>query len=113
MCGRFTLTVDPSELNEAFENYSFPKKFSPRFNIAPAQPVLAIPNTPNKKADFFLWGLIPSWSKDPSIANKPITATPVITISNINAHVGLKVWFNQLSMLFVIPDKLHMFNYKF
>lgn len=74
MCGRFTLTINPSELNEAFEDFTFPEKFSPRFNISPSQPVLAIPNNVNKKADFFMWGLIPSWSKDPSIANKLINA---------------------------------------
>ncbi len=73
MCGRFTLTVDPSEV-EAFAQYSFPKKFAPRFNIAPTQPVLAIPNDAKNKADFFIWGLIPSWSKDPSIGNKLINA---------------------------------------
>jgi putative SOS response-associated peptidase YedK len=74
MCGRFTLTVDPSQLQEAFANYTFPAQFAPRFNIAPTQPVLAIPNDAKNKADFFLWGLIPSWSKDPTIANKLINA---------------------------------------
>lgn len=74
MCGRFTLTVNPSELDETFENYTFPKEFAPRFNISPTQPVLAIPNDKKNKADFFLWGLIPSWSKDPSIASKLINA---------------------------------------
>ncbi len=74
MCGRFALTVDPAELREAFANYTFPVKFAPRYNIAPTQPVLVIPNDARNKADFFLWGLIPSWSKDPSIANKLINA---------------------------------------
>ena len=74
MCGRFTLTVDPAELKDTFGDYIFPNKFSPRFNIAPSQPVLAIPNDGRNTADFFLWGLIPSWSKDPSIANKLINA---------------------------------------
>ena len=74
MCGRFTLTVDPAELQEDFANYDFPTQFAPRFNIAPTQPVLAIPNNAKNKADFFLWGLIPSWSKDPSIGNKLINA---------------------------------------
>lgn len=74
MCGRFTLTVNPAELQESFANYEFPAQFSPRFNIAPSQPVLAIPNDAKNKADFFLWGLIPSWSKDPAIANKLINA---------------------------------------
>lgn len=74
MCGRFTLTVDPAELQDAFGDYIFPEHFAPRFNIAPTQPVLAIPNDGKNKADFFLWGLIPSWSKDPGIANKLINA---------------------------------------
>ena len=74
MCGRFCLTVNPEELEEIFEEFTFPDRFAPRFNIAPTQPILAIPNDGKNKADFFLWGLIPSWSKDPSIANKLINA---------------------------------------
>ena len=74
MCGRFTLTVDPAELKDAFADFKFPKKFAPRFNIAPTQPVLAIPNDGTSQADFFLWGLIPSWAKDPSIGNRLINA---------------------------------------
>lgn len=60
MCGRFTLTVDPAEIADTFGNFSFPSQFAPRFNIAPTQPVLAIPNDAKNQADFFLWGLIPS-----------------------------------------------------
>ncbi len=74
MCGRFTLTVDPSELKDEFENYGFPSKYAPRYNIAPTQPVLAIPNDGKNKADFFVWGLIPSWAKDPAIGNRLINA---------------------------------------
>jgi putative SOS response-associated peptidase YedK len=74
MCGRFTLTVDPAELQEKFGQYTFPKKFAPRFNIAPTQPVLAIPNDEKFKADFFVWGLIPMWAKDPAIGNRLINA---------------------------------------
>ena len=74
MCGRFTLTVDPAELQEAFADYRFPSQFAPRFNIAPSQPVLAIPNDGRNAADFFVWGLIPSWSKDPSIGGRLINA---------------------------------------
>ena len=74
MCGRFTLTVDPADLKDTFDAYTFPTQFSPRFNISPTQPVLAIPNDAKNRADFFLWGLIPSWSKDPTIGNKLINA---------------------------------------
>lgn len=74
MCGRFTLTVDPAELQERFSDYAFPPKFAPRYNIAPSQPVLAIPNDDKNTADFFIWGLIPMWAKDPSIGNRLINA---------------------------------------
>jgi len=74
MCGRFTLTINPAELQDTFSNYTFPAKFAPRFNIAPTQPVLTIPNNDKLKADFFLWGLIPMWAKDPSIGNRLINA---------------------------------------
>ena len=74
MCGRFTLTVDPAELKDVFGNYTFPTQFVPRYNIAPSQPILAIPNDAKNAADFFSWGLIPSWSKDPAIAKRLINA---------------------------------------
>ncbi len=74
MCGRFTLTVNPAEAQETFTEYIFPQTFAPRFNIAPAQPVLVIPNDDQNTADFFIWGLIPMWAKDPSIGNRLINA---------------------------------------
>jgi putative SOS response-associated peptidase YedK len=74
MCGRFTLTVDPADLMQVFGDFIFPTKFAPRYNISPSQPILAIPNDGKNTADFFLWGLIPSWAKDPAIANKLINA---------------------------------------
>lgn len=74
MCGRFTLTANPAELQETFVNYTFPAKFAPRFNIAPTQPVLAIPNDDRNEAGFFVWGLIPMWAKDPSIGSRLINA---------------------------------------
>ena len=74
MCGRFSLAADPQELQIAFPGFFFPEAIPPRYNIAPSQPVLAIPNNGSNKADFFRWGLIPSWSKDPSIGMKMINA---------------------------------------
>ena len=74
MCGRFTLTVNPAELQDTFSDFNFPAMFAPRFNIAPTQPVLAIPNDDKLTADFFIWGLIPMWAKDPEIGNRLINA---------------------------------------
>jgi len=74
MCGRFALTVDPADLQEAFPEFTFPLQSAPRFNIAPTQPILALPNDGTNKADFFVWGLIPSWAKDPAIGSRLINA---------------------------------------
>jgi putative SOS response-associated peptidase YedK len=74
MCGRFALTVDPADLQDAFPKFTFPAEGAPRYNIAPSQPILALPNDGTKKADFFVWGLIPSWAKEPSIGARMINA---------------------------------------
>lgn len=74
MCGRYALTIDPGDLKSAFPEFSFPEKGAPRYNIAPSQPILVLPNDGTNKADFFVWGLIPSWAKDPSIGNQMINA---------------------------------------
>jgi putative SOS response-associated peptidase YedK len=74
MCGRFTLTADPAQLQETFPEFSFPTQGRPRFNVAPSQPVLTLPNDGKNSADYFLWGLIPSWAKDPTMGSKLINA---------------------------------------
>jgi putative SOS response-associated peptidase YedK len=74
MCGRFTLTLEPGELREAFPGVDIPEGITPRYNIAPSQPVAVIPNDGKNKLDFFLWGLIPSWAKDAAIGNRMINA---------------------------------------
>jgi putative SOS response-associated peptidase YedK len=74
MCGRFTLFVDPKDLMEAFPGFEVPADWTPRYNIAPAQPVAVIPNNGQNKLEFFRWGLIPPWAKDPSIGNRMINA---------------------------------------
>ena len=74
MCGRFTLTLDSAGLQEFFPEYTFSARIGPRYNIAPNQPVLVLPNDGSDKADFYLWGLIPSWAKDPAIVRRLINA---------------------------------------
>ncbi len=74
MCGRFTLTLEPADLQASFPEYVFPVELNPRFNIAPSQPILVLPNDGSLVADFFTWGLVPSWAKDPSISSHLINA---------------------------------------
>lgn len=74
MCGRFTLTVTPTQLAEAFAQFTPPPELTPRYNIAPSQPVAVVANTGQNRVDYFVWGLIPSWAKEPAIGNKMINA---------------------------------------
>jgi putative SOS response-associated peptidase YedK len=74
MCGRFTLTIDPAQLQEAFPWAVIPDNLPPRYNIAPSQPVAVIPNTGDNTLSMYRWGLIPSWSRDPSIGDRMINA---------------------------------------
>ena len=74
MCGRFTLAIDPADLQAAFPDFSFPAGLTPRYNIAPSQPVLVLPNDGKRQADYYIWGLLPVWSKDPSMGAHLINA---------------------------------------
>lgn len=82
MCGRFTLASDAEALHQTFFDFGMPMDLSPRYNIAPTQDVAVIANTlPDTgehpeigQVEFFHWGLIPSWAKDPKIGNRMINA---------------------------------------
>jgi putative SOS response-associated peptidase YedK len=74
MCGRFTLTIDPYHLQQAFPWAVIPDDLLPRYNVAPSQPVAVIPNTGENTLVMYKWGLIPSWAKDPSVGDRMINA---------------------------------------
>lgn len=74
MCGRFSLAANKNQLAEAFAQFEPPAELTPRYNIAPSQPVAVVANTGENKVDFFVWGLIPSWAKDIKIGNRMINA---------------------------------------
>ena len=74
MCGRFTLTAEPTLLAERFAIDLAGVSWQPSYNIAPSQPVLAIINDGTIQASQLRWGLIPSWAKDPGIGNRMINA---------------------------------------
>ena len=76
MCGRFTLKTTPETLTETFPGFTTPAadEMAPRYNIAPFQSVAVVPNNGENNVEFFQWGLIPSWAKDPKIGNRMINA---------------------------------------
>jgi putative SOS response-associated peptidase YedK len=76
MCGRFKLEAKPGRIVEAFELSEAPE-LTPRYNIAPTQPVLAVVQDrkePVRRARNMRWGLVPSWATDLSIGNSLINA---------------------------------------
>jgi putative SOS response-associated peptidase YedK len=64
------------DLVKAFPDFVFPDPdvFTSRYNIAPTQPVATVPNDGARQVQFFTWGLVPFWAKDPAIGNRMINA---------------------------------------
>jgi putative SOS response-associated peptidase YedK len=77
MCGRFTLSATVDQLIDRFDVEFFlqEEEYSPSYNVAPSQSVLAVINDgTHNKMGFLRWGLIPPWAKDMSIGYKMINA---------------------------------------
>ena len=67
MCGRFTLTSPGELVAEAF-GIDEPPQLTPRYNIAPTQPVAVVRGAgPGgaRSLSFLRWGLVPTWAKGP------------------------------------------------
>ena len=75
MCGRFTLIRPDKVIAEQFQLPQMPS-LSPRYNIAPTQPVAAVRQSKDGSQELALlhWGLIPFWAKDPGIGARMINA---------------------------------------
>lgn len=71
MCGRYALNTTAAELIDHFKLLSCPE-FGLRFNIAPASqiPIIRFKPDAGRVGQLVKWGLVPSWSKDPSIGAK-------------------------------------------
>jgi len=74
MCGRFTLRTPAAILKDYFGLSDLPG-LTPRYNIAPSQPVGAVRSGETGRQWVELrWGLVPSWAKDPAIGSRMINA---------------------------------------
>lgn len=77
MCGRYRLSRRKQIIEEHFDSVSGEEDWSPRYNVAPTQPVPIIrqhPKEPRRELSLVRWGLIPSWAKDASGAAGMINA---------------------------------------
>jgi putative SOS response-associated peptidase YedK len=76
MCGRFTLTIDPAQLQDAYSGLVVSNDIrpylQPRYNTTPSNLVAVVANTGENRLDLFRWGLIPSWAT----LSKPEAANP-------------------------------------
>jgi putative SOS response-associated peptidase YedK len=75
VCGRYTNTAGPEELNDRFRVPITSDAGTRRFNIAPTEEVLAIVAPHGEpQAQLLRWGLIPHWARDLKGGAKMINA---------------------------------------
>jgi putative SOS response-associated peptidase YedK len=71
MCGRYTNTAGPEELNDRFRVPIPTAEGTRRFNIAPTENVLAlVAPTGRPEARLLRWGLVPAWAQE--IKGRPL-----------------------------------------
>ena len=75
MCGRYTLSTPMDDLVEVFDVPPVTFDHEPRYNIAPTQmaPVVASDRR-GIRMGLMRWGLVPSWTEDPSMGPRMINA---------------------------------------
>jgi putative SOS response-associated peptidase YedK len=77
MCGRYRLSRRKQLIEEYFDTSPWDDDWSPRYNIAPTQPVPVIrqhPKEPIRQVSTIRWGLVPHWAKDASGSASTINA---------------------------------------
>ena len=81
MCGRFSLNTQLEELSRRLEPWltriddPWLEHYAPRAQIRPGEPVLVLYREHGQeRLGHMLWGLLPSWVKDPSQGPRPFNA---------------------------------------
>ncbi len=74
MCGRFIISKKIEEINERWHVDVDREKYKVIYNAAPGQNLPVITQNQPDKLQFFKWGLVPFWAKDPKIGNRLINA---------------------------------------
>jgi putative SOS response-associated peptidase YedK len=74
MCGRFQISKIEDDLQVRFHVDVEHEWLRQIFNAAPMMILPVITSEEPQRLNFFRWGLVPFWAKDPSIGNKMINA---------------------------------------
>jgi putative SOS response-associated peptidase YedK len=89
MCGRYTNTAGPEELNDRFRVPITTDAGTRRFNVAPTEEVLAIVAPKGEpEARLLRWGLVPPWAEDLKGGGRMINAR-VETVTSTPAYRAL------------------------
>jgi putative SOS response-associated peptidase YedK len=66
VCGRYTNTTGPEELDDRFRVPIPATEGTSRYNVAPTEAVLVIvaPKEGERRAELMRWGLVPSWAAE-------------------------------------------------
>jgi putative SOS response-associated peptidase YedK len=94
VCGRYRLSRRKQIIEEYFGSAPWDDDWNPRYNIAPTQPIPVIrqhPKEPIRQLSLMKWGLIPFWSKVPSIATGTINAKSETAAMKPAFHDPLKL----------------------
>jgi putative SOS response-associated peptidase YedK len=77
MCGRFASTLPLEQLAQLFAITGPLPNAAPNWNLAPTQSAVAVrrnPESSERVLSLLTWGLLPSFTKDPAKATRPINA---------------------------------------
>jgi putative SOS response-associated peptidase YedK len=77
MCGRYASSLPAAEVARLFRASNRLPVFQPHWNVAPSQLGLVVrrdPESGERRLDALRWGLLPSWTRDPKTARRPINA---------------------------------------
>jgi len=74
MCGRYSFAIEDELIRERFGVSVRSAVYKARYNCAPSQNLAVISTEDTDSINFYRWGLIPYWAKDPSIGTRLINA---------------------------------------
>jgi putative SOS response-associated peptidase YedK len=77
MCGRYASFLPAAAIARLFRTVNPLPNVAPSWNIAPTQDAMVVrrhPDTGERHLDLLKWGLLPSFTKDPVHARRPINA---------------------------------------
>lgn len=92
MCGRYRIIKKAEEIEERFLAEIDKEFYQPNYNASPSQDLPVIVNINPRAVNFFRWGLIPTWAKDPTIGSRLINARAETVAEKPSFKGSLKYW---------------------